>query len=703
MKIEIAEHDRMTESGSSLLRLIQNQDMPLLDLLVRESVQNSLDAVKQGSLHVNVDFKTGKFMPKDLNRYFDKVEKPLNERYFGEQEFIEIRDSNTNGLTGPVRYEDVKNNDFGNLLKLIYEICKPQQTEGAGGSWGLGKTIYFRLGIGLVIYYSRIYENGKYKSRLAACLVENETKTNSVIPYDKNGVKRGIAWWGDSDGFGSKHTIPVSNERDITKLLSVFGLEPFENDETGTSVIIPYINSKRLLTEVYALNESEEYKPYWACSLESYLKVAVQRWYAPRIANKYYIYGAYLNTSINGQKIIPEKMLPLFRVIRELYIRSFNDEKTDNTILDSDSDEIKKENINLRNVFAGGQIAGTLCYVKLNDEKLHMLPPDNEKSPYYQITNKYTPMDGGNAPIIMYTRRPGMIVGYDFSGSWTHRMPHTAENEYIIGLFTLNSTNTLKFTNMAQTGKSITLEEYIRQGEKADHASWSDRVIKSTNFRIVQNVQRQVISKVSASYKEKDVEKTEKKNIGLGHAIAEMILPSTDFGRVPSVPSGNGGNGSNDGSTGKGKVSRKSEISVIGRPVWSDGKISYNFELCMKKNVCQIELLVITEFKKYSSESWESPKELEKAFPLSFVEFEIHSFRENAKKTDDVIHELIIDENSNAAESEHFRISEVYSESFNVPSAIRIESEKNNIIIRGKLSIKSADPALKGIFELKEV
>ena len=34
----------MTESGSSLLRLIQNQNIPVLDLLVREAFQNSLDA-----------------------------------------------------------------------------------------------------------------------------------------------------------------------------------------------------------------------------------------------------------------------------------------------------------------------------------------------------------------------------------------------------------------------------------------------------------------------------------------------------------------------------------------------------------------------------------------------------------------------------------------------------------------------------------
>ena len=44
MRIEIAEHVRMSESGSSLLRLIQNNETCRLDLLVREAVQNSLDA-----------------------------------------------------------------------------------------------------------------------------------------------------------------------------------------------------------------------------------------------------------------------------------------------------------------------------------------------------------------------------------------------------------------------------------------------------------------------------------------------------------------------------------------------------------------------------------------------------------------------------------------------------------------------------------
>ena len=44
MHIEIAEFGKMSQSGNSLLNLIQNNDLPILDLLVREAMQNSLDA-----------------------------------------------------------------------------------------------------------------------------------------------------------------------------------------------------------------------------------------------------------------------------------------------------------------------------------------------------------------------------------------------------------------------------------------------------------------------------------------------------------------------------------------------------------------------------------------------------------------------------------------------------------------------------------
>ena len=258
MEIEIAEHGRMTESGSSLLRLIQNNNIPLLDLLVRESVQNSLDAAKEKAKSVNVEFVTGKFDAAALNAHFERISQKLDKKYpsaYGEYyDFIQIKDSGTNGLTGPVSYDDVENNQFGNLLKLVYEICKPQQNEGAGGSWGLGKTVYFRMGTGLVIYYSRIKQDEQYVERMAACMVEDETKPSAILP-SKGKLKRGIAWWGKA--IDKNHTVPLEDSPEIKEILDVFGVTPYSETETGTTIIIPYIDPDRLLSDVYALNEED--------------------------------------------------------------------------------------------------------------------------------------------------------------------------------------------------------------------------------------------------------------------------------------------------------------------------------------------------------------------------------------------------------------------------------------------------------------
>lgn len=135
MKIEIAEPGRMTQSGNSLLKLIQNNNMPILDLLVRESIQNSLDAKNEKDPYVTVEFLTGEFNKLSLNNELEGIKDSLNKKYWkNEYKYIAVRDSNTVGLTGKMHYDEVTDNQYGNLLKLIYEISKPQEAEGAGGS-----------------------------------------------------------------------------------------------------------------------------------------------------------------------------------------------------------------------------------------------------------------------------------------------------------------------------------------------------------------------------------------------------------------------------------------------------------------------------------------------------------------------------------------------------------------------------------------
>ena len=82
MKIEIAEPGRMTQSGSSLLKLIQNNNMPILDLLVRESIQNSLDAKNETDPYVMVEFLTGEFGKAELNTELDGITDALNKKFW---------------------------------------------------------------------------------------------------------------------------------------------------------------------------------------------------------------------------------------------------------------------------------------------------------------------------------------------------------------------------------------------------------------------------------------------------------------------------------------------------------------------------------------------------------------------------------------------------------------------------------------------
>ena len=81
MKIEIAEPGRMTQSGSSLLRLIQNNKTPVLDLLVRESIQNSLDAHKADTKSVTVEYLTGDFSSRRLSSELEGISVALSQRF----------------------------------------------------------------------------------------------------------------------------------------------------------------------------------------------------------------------------------------------------------------------------------------------------------------------------------------------------------------------------------------------------------------------------------------------------------------------------------------------------------------------------------------------------------------------------------------------------------------------------------------------
>lgn len=529
MRIEIAEPGRMTQSGSSLLKLIQNNKTPVLDLLVRESVQNSLDAHKTDARSVTVEYLTGTFSSRRLSVELEGITSALVKRFPSDEcQYLTICDSDTVGLTGEMDVQNVKDNNYGNLLKLVYEICKPQEAEGAGGSWGIGKTVYFRIGIGLVIYYSRIDEgNGKYSSRLAASLVENETSSDAMIPEYEGMTRRGIAWWGET--IRENTTVPVTDEEYINQFLDIFGIKPYSGDKTGTMIVIPYINSDTLLANNridYADVLDEHLSPYWYTSVESYLRIAVQRWYAPRLSNPYYPYGAFLKVLINGDGISADSMEPIFKTVQALYNRA-NHVKYEDFLTSNDAD-VTVEKVVVRK-FLHDTTAGNIACTKLTRSVLHMDVPHNKPEPsvYFncEITDKTF-----NRPFVFYVRQPGMIVSYENISAWTAGIPSTNKNDYVLGIFVLNSPDLFKVDN----SPVVNLEEYVRKSEMADHTSWNDWTDSHFNPRIITKIQKSVTKVIGSKYAGDDVEHQPKKNSELGRYLGDLILPPDGFGKAAS-------------------------------------------------------------------------------------------------------------------------------------------------------------------------
>lgn len=625
MKIEIAEPGRMTQTGSSLLKLIQNNKTPVLDLLVRESVQNSLDARKLTSKFVNVEFLTGKFSCKELSKEFEGISEPLTERFgYKSYSYIAIRDSETTGLTGEMDYRKVTDNNYGNLLKLVYEICKPQEAEGAGGSWGLGKTVYFRIGIGLVVYYSRIKTGRKYESRLAASLVENEAAYGSIIPSYKNLAKRGIAWWGKSAGINN--TVPVTDEDYIREFLEIFGIKPYTGEETGTTIIIPFTDNQKLLDnnriDIADDNEFHE-TPFWYSSVEDYLKIAVQRWYAPRLNNSSYSHGAFLRVSINNEPLTNEAMEPVFRVVQELYNKAKHVKR--DYYLDENNAEVFVGEAKI-NKYLTDSNAGNIACTKISKDVLKMTAPFNKPSPSLYFNCEGNDKNA-NRPAVFYCRKPGMIVSYEYLSAWTSGIPSTNQNDYIFGIFVLNSDDKFKIDNCPVSG----LEEYVRRSEMADHTSWNDWSESSFNPRIITKIQNNVTKAIGNQYAEEDITHQPHENSELSRLFGDLLLPPDGFGsganRNPITPK-------NPKTTASKK---KSTFSAdTDNIIYSDDNmiVPLNLKTSSNKKIRKagFEIQIDSESGKISVAEWEN--KLLQHSPFSITELRINISTSEGKKTD---------------------------------------------------------------------
>lgn len=521
MKINIPEQTPMSMSGSSVLSSIQNNSMSTIDLMIRESLQNSLDAgIDNIGIYrsVDVNYTIGKFTKTNLTNELEGISVDLkNKIKETECSFISIEDKNTVGLNGKIKYSDAKEK-YGNFRKLVYEIAKPQTKEDAGGSWGYGKTVYFRVGIGLVVFYTRFKENGEYIERLACTYIEDETKYNSLLHNIKRN-DRGIAWFGDEQN-GSPY--PIENHDYISNFLKIFDLRCYAGRETGTKIIIPFINKKELLNDINYKKEYWNNNCFWKDNFEETLENSILQWYAPRINNKNYkemFDKPFLKVYINNQKIkFNDDENYFFKVISELYnlalLNNYNISYNPdiNHILDYDVKTVKYSKLK-------GQNSGSIAFCKIPIKSFELSPYT-----YIGIENNTS---NGNRPIIGFCRKPGMIVDYQISNKWADKIPNTPEDEILIGIFVLNSNAIFK--------DYFKLELYIRKSEMADHNAWDDVYIEEKNYgKVVATICKNTKKIIQDSLKENELNKP-RRIIGISQKLGKLFLPTIGYGSTPQA------------------------------------------------------------------------------------------------------------------------------------------------------------------------
>ncbi len=213
------------------------------DALVRESIQNSLDAaIDSAPVTVRFSFCTGIDETSDsqaaIDRYLDGLGPHIESKHAGLSDipgqddpidYILIEDFGTSGLQGDMlQYDDleddIKKNDFYFFWR---NIGRTRKGDTDLGRWGLGKTV-FQAASRINSFFGLTIRNDDGRLLLMGQSVLKIHKVNNkrYNPYGYFGC------------FDRELSIPVEDQKIIDAFSSCFHCD--RKDKPGLSVIIPY-------------------------------------------------------------------------------------------------------------------------------------------------------------------------------------------------------------------------------------------------------------------------------------------------------------------------------------------------------------------------------------------------------------------------------------------------------------------------------
>jgi len=201
------------------------------DALVREIIQNSLDAKLNGSDSILVRFTFGKHKKYDNDVYYNGLLPHVEDCVLLPQEyaiddkatFLTIEDFGTCGLDGPVKRTEMEKGQGGNYYNFWWCEGKSQKTGVKAGRWGLGKTAFHVASAMRSFWGYTIRHDDNRKLLLGKALLKTH-KHNGHI-YDYYGY------------FAQENYDPIETEKVIQGFRNRFAIT--RNKESGLSIVIP--------------------------------------------------------------------------------------------------------------------------------------------------------------------------------------------------------------------------------------------------------------------------------------------------------------------------------------------------------------------------------------------------------------------------------------------------------------------------------
>lgn len=216
-----------------------NDDVELVDALVREALQNSLDAVHgPGPVRVRIALHEPAGASKDGFRAFLQEEQLCRHLSaagidpetidFSYPKILVIEDFGTTGLSG--RWDVWDNSpfcDFWRRMGLSHKGGK------ALGRWGLGKLVFSSASQVRVFYGLTVRADDPGRELLMGQAVLTHHKLDDDKRYDSHGFFALL----DSEGL----QLPTTSEEEIARFKQVCGLA--RTNEPGLSIVVPHVRN----------------------------------------------------------------------------------------------------------------------------------------------------------------------------------------------------------------------------------------------------------------------------------------------------------------------------------------------------------------------------------------------------------------------------------------------------------------------------